>query len=437
MKKILIVSYLFAPENAVGAIRPTKLAKYLALMGYDIHVITTSYNERYDEILAKDSASGFEITKLNHSPLIKKYLNRNTKVKKINRNYSSDSNIFSEARKKNVFTLKLKKILTHLINICISYDFYYNYKKCLNNLLLDKKFDVIITSYGPIASVLCGIYYKKKNDEVNWISDFRDPMVGETFPDLLNKFNLSIQENAIKKADRVVAVSKGYLERICKGRYYEKSFIITNGFDESDLSMDEEVLNDNKFTFTYTGYLYRGKRDLSVIFECIHDLIRENLIDSDDIVFNYAGKDYSSLYSQANQFGLQHLLVDYGLISREESLKLQKKSRYLVLATWNNENEIGVFPGKFLEYMFIGKPIISLVSGKLPDSEVTRVMQKTNLGITYEEVYHEKDYKILKEYLKKEYWRFKKGLNSEFNPNKEIINKYTYENIAIQYRKLF
>ena len=37
--KILIVSYYFAPQNLIGAVRPTKLAKYLARMGHDVTVV--------------------------------------------------------------------------------------------------------------------------------------------------------------------------------------------------------------------------------------------------------------------------------------------------------------------------------------------------------------------------------------------------------------
>lgn len=38
-KRILIVSYYFGPQNAIGAVRPTKLAKYLARMGHEVTVI--------------------------------------------------------------------------------------------------------------------------------------------------------------------------------------------------------------------------------------------------------------------------------------------------------------------------------------------------------------------------------------------------------------
>ena len=35
-RRALIISYYFAPQNTIGAIRPTKLAKYLTRLGYDV-----------------------------------------------------------------------------------------------------------------------------------------------------------------------------------------------------------------------------------------------------------------------------------------------------------------------------------------------------------------------------------------------------------------
>ena len=39
VKTILLISYYFAPQNAIGAVRPTKLAKYLTRMGYEVTVL--------------------------------------------------------------------------------------------------------------------------------------------------------------------------------------------------------------------------------------------------------------------------------------------------------------------------------------------------------------------------------------------------------------
>ena len=52
---VLIVSYCFAPQNAIGAVRATKLAKYLTRMGYSVTVIGgKGLDAMQDPILARD-----------------------------------------------------------------------------------------------------------------------------------------------------------------------------------------------------------------------------------------------------------------------------------------------------------------------------------------------------------------------------------------------
>lgn len=67
MRKILIVSYLFAPENAIGALRPTKLAKYLSLKGNTVDIVTISTKTKIDEILVNDMQYPRKINELKHS----------------------------------------------------------------------------------------------------------------------------------------------------------------------------------------------------------------------------------------------------------------------------------------------------------------------------------------------------------------------------------
>ena len=59
-KRILIISYFFAPQNAMGAVRPTKLAKYLSRMGHEVTVLCgPGMNDRRDPTLARDL--GYEL----------------------------------------------------------------------------------------------------------------------------------------------------------------------------------------------------------------------------------------------------------------------------------------------------------------------------------------------------------------------------------------
>ena len=54
-KRVLLISYYFAPQNTIGAIRPTKMAKYLERMGYEVTVICGGgLDEKVDPTLQRD-----------------------------------------------------------------------------------------------------------------------------------------------------------------------------------------------------------------------------------------------------------------------------------------------------------------------------------------------------------------------------------------------
>ena len=405
--KILIISDLFYPTNEIGALRPTKIAKKLSESGYQVDVYT-----RYKcDFSYCSTLYGFEELP---NPCI------NTVINKKSNGRIKNKGLMYQLKRSYRASRSLKRSRGMLLNF--------------KNWLKDKKnneYDVVFSTFGPLSSLWCGLYYKKKNPSVKWICDFRDPIKDENTPLIYSSCFRRMEKNACKKADAIVAVSNGYLKRITNGKFKDKAYMIPNGYDESDFSLNIEPAND-KLTIAYVGTLYEGLRDLSPIFRAIKELVNENVIDKEKIVFKYAGNDTATITQQANKYDMEQIIKSVGKIPRKECLELQFSSNILVLSTWNNKGEEGVFPGKFLEYMLIKKPIISIVDGNIGNSEVTNVMKEGNLGVTYESVNGEKDFKILKEYIKNQYFNFINKNQLDFSPNQEVLNRYNYKMIIKQ-----
>ncbi|MTD30766.1 glycosyltransferase [Planomicrobium sp. YIM 101495] len=431
MKKVLIVSYLFAPENAIGAVRPTKLAKYFLKEGHKIDVITTSNKKNIDK-RSLDDLKGIKIYELKHSSIIEKYLNRGRGITEKNNGVptiSKEGKVYFGGREAKK---KIKHLIFLLLNIFVALDFLLKFRKHVKKN--DEKYDVVLTTYGPLSSVLCGLYYKKRLKSTKWICDFRDPMVVDTFPKLINFIHKFIQSKACKEADKIISVSEGYLKRIIKEKHRFKAEVITNGYDKDDYPAN--FVNPRKFSFAYTGYLYNGKRDLSSLFLVIRELIDEGKLDKNEVEFNYAGNDFNALKLQALKHNLQDILIDHGYVTREESINLQQISRFLVLSTWNSKKEIGVFPGKFLEYMLLKKPIIAIINGDLANSEVAKVIEKSKIGVFFEEANYDKDQIQLKDYISLEYDLYKNKKPTSFQPNREFVRKYDYRNITREFERI-
>lgn len=421
MKKVLIVSYLFAPQNKVGGIRPTKISRYLFRSGYSVSVFTASPDDQMYRIIHIGNDEDNNTIEQKKTEVINDLQNA-SKVNTIPGNRRS--------KMRHEFGILYRQLLKNMN----SYRFIRQFKRCAKSKKIDiNSYDVIFTTFGPIGNVLIGLYVKKHYPKVKWLCDFRDPMVTDLTPALLKPLYRFIQNRSCKLADSIIAVSKGYLERICNGKYREKAYMIPNGYDVDDMiySINVEESRD-VINITYVGALYEGKRDLSPIFHALRELIDEGTISSDQICFNYAGSDYQSIYTQARQYNMQGCLKNHGQLSRVECLKLQFSSHFLVLSTWNSKGEEGVFPGKFLEYMLIKKPVISIVDGNLPNSEVSQVMREGKLGFVYESVSENIDYPKLKEYIKSQYCSFLSGRGICFSPDISTIERYDYRAIIKQ-----
>ncbi len=426
MKKILILSYNFAPRQTVGAIRPTKLAQALCEAGNEVDVICVKPFGKLDHSF--DSA----LEKLNIT-----YINKIiVEDKPAPAGTSASKPAPSAPKKKKTLIQKAKTEAREILKITRSKAFAKQFEAMVKaNKEKYSSYDACISSYGPIASHLCGLVMKKHCPNVKWIADFRDPMVVNLTTPLTKGYRGRLQNKVCRKADHLVAVSNGYAERIFGEKYKAKSSVIYNGFDRGDIDIDS-VKPDGKFSFTYVGALYAGKRDLRPLFDVLKELCDEGSVAKEDIVINYGGTNLSIITSQAAQYGLEKNITDHGMLPRQKSLELQASSRHLIHATWNEQGEKGVFPGKFLEYIMMGRSIISLVSGDIPLSEVTVVVKRAGLGVTYEEVTKASDRKALKEYILNDYQNFKSGKAPELDIEENEVNRFDFANVAKQIEEL-
>lgn len=412
MKRILIISELFYPKNAIGALRPTKIRKYLTEKGYTVDVITKSFAE-------KDRIENGQIWRINAVA--------DTSGGVAAALHSSDKGLLKELKhaKRTLISIKSSKCYCHDIMRFIN-----------THPVPISEYDAVFTTFGPVSSILIGLALKMRYPKIKWLCDFRDPMVVEEVSVFLKPYMRALQNRACRAADKIIAVSDGYLKRICNGRYADKSYMIPNGYDPSDIPDMPSAKTDGILHFVYAGALYEGKRKITPLFRALRELSDEGKIDIEKICFDYAGKDFRFLCEQAKIYNLNGIVKSYGMLSRAECLELQNLADFLVLCTWNDRGEEGVFPGKFLEYMLFNKPIIALVNGNLANSEVACVMREGKFGIACEAAVGEKDYTELKSYIQKQYQLFSAEKTLEFAPEKEVLNRYNYENIIRQIEEL-
>ncbi|MGN0451587.1 MAG: glycosyltransferase [Acutalibacteraceae bacterium] len=413
MKRILIISELFYPKNAIGALRPTKIRKYLTEKGYTVDVITKSFS-------ANDDSENGRIWRIDA-------------VKETNVSKSAPTFLHTN----NSFIKGLKRFKRIIISLKSGKRYYRDVMRFIDTHPVPiSEYDAVFTTFGPVSSVLIGLELKKRYPKIKWICDFRDPMVVEEVSVFLKPYMRALQNRACRKADKIIAVSNGFLKRICQNRYADKRYMIPNGYDPSDMPDMLSARADGILHFVYAGALYEGKRKITPLFRALRELADEGKINIEKICFDYAGNDFMFLNEQAKSYNMSEILKNHGKLSRADCLALQKAADFLVLCTWNNRGEEGVFPGKFLEYMLFNKPIIALVDGNLANSEVACVMREGKFGIACEAAGGERDHAALKAYIEKQYSLFEQNKSLDFAPSQKVLNRYNYENIIRRIEEL-
>ena len=434
-QRVLLICNYFAPDHAIAAIRTTKLAKYLRQSGYEVEVFAERKDGGEDELL-KEDAEGIKITYAENSPgyirfreLYEKFIGPHKKKRFDNLDNRKRMNPKTGNIEFYTFEAAYPLIgsLDYIVDQLKQIDLFRSIKKQLKT---ETHFDYVITSYGDFFSYFAGRYFHKYHKGTAWIFDIRDAVYRYKFtPDYVSFIPKKYEKYIWKHADCITGISKG----ICRGvpkKYWKKVHCLTNGFDLSDRrNIKKERKNISEMVFTYTGSMYGGIRDLSVLFQAVRELVRDGQISEERISFHYAGNApaYEIFKSQAEAFQLGNRCVMHGKLLRRESLELQQNSDVLLVASYDyKDHEGGVITGKVYEYMAAERPVISVMSGDIEHSELSQIVEKTKIGVAYEASNHEEDYGKLCEYIKRQYQAFVETGQTVYEPDKKELRKYDY-----------
>lgn len=392
--KVLFVVTAFYPEQAVGSIRVTKFAKYLSQLGDDVSVVSLtppSWSSN-DETLYFDGLESIKSIKVDQSNTFKKVLMR-ARVATIGETSANSSKAMSGNGK---IVSQFKYALQFFYTLIKAIDWVFQVRKSVRRDFKGENFDVVFTSYPSLSSPFAGIFIKNLVSASALVVDFRDPVTygGGWF----SFFKKMIQKYIVSKASLVVFPSRGVRDMVVcdskEARVTEKqNVVIYNGYDPDDINPeplnDQRPLSEKKFKVVYTGALYGGKRDICPFFSAFSEVVQRLAIPLDVIQLDYAGSEGETFRKTASHYGLGACVVDHGRVSRVDSLNLQVDSDLCLLASWNTKSDKGIITGKVFEFFMNRKPVVAIVSGDVPDSELKEIIAIANAGYCYEEADNE------------------------------------------------
>ena len=446
--KILIISEYIAPVQHIAAIRWTKYAKYLAKdHGCEVTVLTnkkcfdgssmTKKQYKYDESLTED-LEWFNVAYI-PSTLRQAIANGvfSLGYQMLNRIRSSPKSgdvDSDEANGRSFINRFVKPLLSHNIPErifeCVDW-------ACGSALVAAGRkcdldygsFQVVISSYGPrwphdLARRIKTIYPHMK-----WIADFRDSVV---VSDRTNtEHNRKIAGILANNCDMVTSVSGGTIECLHLNSSIPAE-VLTNGFDAPSEIGGQNGAQE-KFRIVYTGTIYsdsNNRQDLTPIFEAISQLISSGVIDKTDVLVDYAGPS-SHLFLRAAESFKDVATNNHGLLSRRDAVSLQDDASILLVAACNTKTRIGVLTGKIFEYMVKPVPIVGLISGEVPDSDLKRLIDETKVGFCFEEARADCDQIALEQFISQAYRQWKQfGFVSRSEESRCLVERYSYKNLS-------
>jgi glycosyltransferase involved in cell wall biosynthesis len=365
-KKVLLLTFHFPPDAAVGALRSQKFAKYLPEFGWQPYALTIKdhYLEKKDPARLAD-VQGVPIfrTAFFRPPLQSFFLLRDRLFpKKKGGGAQPDATVRS---------LENKKTFRHLLKSFIGQISYFPDDRAWwllpalfegVKIIRRYKIGVIYCTSPPHSVDLIGMVLAKLTG-CKLIVDHRDPWSAchtrlEVRP--IRSMHRLAEAMVLKRASAIVTTTERYSSELIRllPEYQDKIFTISNGFDGADFNFTIDRAVD-KFVITYVGTFYL-ERSPAFFLKAVSQLVEEVPELRNKLEINFVGAkgnlDSNSLEHMIEENNLSGLVNVTGLVSYHKSLQYVLKSNLLLLFAPHQPLQI---PAKTFEYMAAKIPILA------------------------------------------------------------------------------
>lgn len=368
MKKILLITYHFPPDAAMGAVRVSKFAKFLP--EFDWEPVVLSVQKKYYDALDTAHHPGTSSPRVIRTRMFQKPIYYYHKAKKAlslrqrNTRVTASSDLTSNGS----LVSKVKNLIDFYLAFpdekvgWVPFAIFHGMK-----LIRREAVTALMTSGPPHSVHLIGACLCRLT-QTPWVIDFRDPYLDDVFKDrpgtergLSGYLTRRLEAWLIAQAAVVLASTERFSERL-RSRYpahKQKIFTIPNGYDLDDFSAIRKK-KEKGFTISYLGSIYE-QRDPEPVFRAVSELIQEKQIDPGKVIFRLVGN-----CSRAKGKSIERLVSKYDLngnvqilpwIPRREALEMMVRSSVLLLLA---EDQPLAIPGKVYDYLASGSDILAL-----------------------------------------------------------------------------
>jgi hypothetical protein len=230
-------------------------------------------------------------------------------------------------------------------------------------ILKAERIEKLITTGPPHSTHLVGLKLKKQFD-LNWWADFRDPWTDIFYntsffrsAKTISK-DQALEKEVLQKADGVITTLAGKFHEQLKGKAPKQNFsVIPNGYDSELMKNIKVKAKKVDFHIVYTGLLTQNQ-DYEMLLKVI-DKYSKTL----KIHFSLAGNIHIDIINKITDV-LPNAIVEYlGYITHYNAIALMKSADLLLNFVFKGA-EHQMISGKLLEYIATEVPILSIGNPK-------------------------------------------------------------------------
>jgi len=355
VKKVLIITYYWPPSGGSGVQRWLKYVKYLR--GFNIEPIvltvhaTDAVYPNIDESLNVDVPDDLEV----HYARAKSPLNL---YKKIRQKPVPKSGFAGEA-KPNIIDRFFRFVRGNFYIPDARKGWNKHAITTAKQIIQKNGINTIITSSPPHSSQLIGLRLKKDLN-VNWISDLRDPWTDLFYNKNLyqtswaKRIDKRYEKSCLEAADKIIVVSENISDHFTNSypKIALKMNIIPNGYDPADFSNINEISSDSN-CISYIGSL--GE---SYPLEKFINAFKILCSNSSNWKLRFVGNISESTKKliEKNELESNTFFIPYK--PHHEAVQLMKSSSILLLIIPQIKENKGILTGKIFEYIASENPII-------------------------------------------------------------------------------
>jgi hypothetical protein len=356
LKRVLIISPYFPPCNAADMQRARMSLPYFKQFGWEAEVVAV--DPKYADV-SKD-------------PLLAESVPGDIKIHYV-----------KALNKKATSKLGLGSIALRSL---------YDYRKKVNQLLRQNKFDLIYFSTTQFPVCILGAYWKKKFN-IPYVIDMQDPWFSQYYQDkpkhqrppkhwFSYRLNGFLEPIAMRKVGGLISVSPDYIDEL-RSRYAETKHIPASIITFGAMADDFRIAADHEKDFSQIlvpgfssiVYIGRGGSDMhgaiTPLFKALKNGLANNPNAFNQLKIYFIGTSYApagqgipSITPLATQFGVEGNIVEItDRINYFHTLSILNKANALFIP---GSDDPRYTASKIFPYVLTGKPTLAVLNSKSP-----------------------------------------------------------------------